>query len=84
MDAFKIITILVRDKGNMKLAYIRNNGFIYTVGASITVQFQLLEALLEHVSFRFHEMYDVNVIMSYGDFNPAMFQGSQENPIASI
>ena len=67
-----------RDKGNMKLAYIRNNGFIYTVGASITVQFQLLEALLEHVIFKFHEMYDVDVIMSYGDFNPAMFQGFKE------
>ena len=67
-----------RDKGNMKIAYIRSKGLIYTVGASIKVQFQLLEALLEHVSFKFHEMYDVEVIMSYDDFNPAMFQGFKE------
>jgi hypothetical protein len=67
-----------RDKGNMKLAYIRRNNLIYTVGASIKVQFQLLEALLEHVSFKFHEMYDVEVIMSYGDFNPAMFNGFKQ------
>ncbi|MFX1278254.1 MAG: hypothetical protein ACFFA3_02485 [Promethearchaeota archaeon] len=63
------------DKGNMKIVHIRKEGCVYTVGASIKVQFQLLEALLEHISFKFHEMYDVEVIMSYGDFNPAMFQG---------
>ncbi|MFX1531378.1 MAG: hypothetical protein ACFFBC_09705 [Promethearchaeota archaeon] len=67
-----------RDKGNMKLAYIRINNLIYTVGANIKVQFQLLEALLEHVSFKFQEMYDVEVILSYGDFNPAMFNGFKQ------
>jgi hypothetical protein len=67
-----------RDKGNMKIAYIRKDDCIYTVGASIKVQFQLLEALLEYISFKFHEMYDVDVIMSYGDFNPIMFQGFKE------
>ncbi|MFW9941524.1 MAG: hypothetical protein ACFFFT_10830 [Candidatus Thorarchaeota archaeon] len=67
-----------RDKGNMKLAYIRRNNLIYTVGANIKVQFQLLEALLEHVSFKFQEMYDVEVILSYGDFNPAMFNGFKQ------
>ena len=67
-----------RDKGNMKIAYIRDNGLIYTVGARIKVQFQLLEALLEHVVFKFHEMYDVEVIMSYDDFNPAMFLNFKE------
>ena len=67
-----------KDKGNMKLAYIRRNGLLCTVGAHIRVQFQLLEALLEHVSFKFHEMYDVEVIMSYGDFTPAMFNGFKE------
>ncbi len=67
-----------RDKGNMKLAYIRRNNLIYTVGADNKVQFQLLEALLEHVSFKFHEMYDVEIIMSYEDFNPAMFNGFKQ------
>lgn len=67
-----------RDKGNMKIAYIRNKGLIYTVGANIKVQFQLLEALLEHVNFKFHKMYDVEVIMSYDDYNPAMFLNFKE------
>ncbi|MFW9872746.1 MAG: hypothetical protein ACFFG0_06545 [Candidatus Thorarchaeota archaeon] len=67
-----------KDKGNMKLVYIKRNNLIYTVGAGINVQFQLLEALVEHINFRFHDMYDVNVIMSYEDFNPAMFNGFKE------
>ncbi|MFX1376980.1 MAG: hypothetical protein ACFFA0_14335 [Promethearchaeota archaeon] len=67
-----------RDKGNMKLVYIRKKGLIYTVGASIKVQFQLLEALLEFVDFEFHDMYAVDVIMSYGDFTPAIFNGFKE------
>ncbi|MFX0164981.1 MAG: hypothetical protein ACFFAG_04220 [Promethearchaeota archaeon] len=67
-----------KDKGNMKLAYIRRDNLIYTVGASLKVQFQLLEALLEHVSSKFHDMYDVEIIMSYEDFNPSMFNGFNE------
>ena len=34
-----------KDKGNMKIVHIRRHNLIYTVGASIEVQFQLLEAL---------------------------------------
>ena len=61
------------DKGNMKIVHIRKNDLIYTVGASIKVQFQLLEALLEHVSFKFRDTYDIDVILSYSNFNPNIF-----------
>ncbi|MHA2008350.1 MAG: hypothetical protein ACXABO_04095 [Promethearchaeota archaeon] len=67
-----------KDKGNMKLVYIRKNNLIYTVGASIKVQFQLLEALLEHISFKFHERYDLEVILSYSDFNPNIFNSFKD------
>ncbi len=53
-----------KDKGNMKIVHIRKNSLIYTVGSNIKVQFQLLEALLEHVSFKFHDTYDIDVILS--------------------
>ncbi|MFX1418840.1 MAG: hypothetical protein ACFE9N_07970 [Promethearchaeota archaeon] len=62
-----------RDKGNMKLVYIRKHNLIYTVGASPAVQYQLLEALLEYVDLKFNEIYDVKVILSYGDFSPGLF-----------
>ncbi|MHA1988172.1 MAG: hypothetical protein ACW98D_16175 [Promethearchaeota archaeon] len=67
-----------KDKGNMKLVHIRKNSLIYTVGASIKVQFQLLEALLEHVSHVFHETYDIDVILSYSNFNPNIFNNFKE------
>ena len=66
------------DKGNMKIVHIRKNDLIYTVGASIKVQFQLLEALLEHVSFKFHDTYDIDVILSYSNFNPNIFNSFKE------
>ena len=67
-----------KDKGNMKIVHIRKNNLIYTVGASIKVQFQLLEALLEHVSFKFHEIYDIDVILSYSNFNPNIFNNFKD------
>ena len=62
-----------RDKGNMKLVYIRKHNLIYTVGASPAVQYQLLEALLEYVDLKFNEIYDVDVILSYGELSPGLF-----------
>ncbi len=67
-----------RDKGNMKLVYIRKNNLIYTVGANPKVQYQLLEALLEHIDVEFNEMYDVDVILSYGNFSPGLFNGFKD------
>lgn len=66
------------DKGNMKIVHIRKNNLIYTIGAGINVQFQLLEALLEHVSFKFHDTYDIDVILSYSNFNPNIFNSFRE------
>jgi len=67
-----------RDKGNMKIAYIRKRNLLYTVGASPQIQFQLLEALLEHVDLEFNEMYDIEVILSYGNFSLSIFKGFNE------
>ncbi len=67
-----------RDKGNMKIVYIQKNNLLYTVGANPQVQFQLLEALLEHVDLQFKETYDVEVILSYGNFTPSIFNGFKE------
>jgi len=62
-----------RDKGNMKIVYIKKHNLLYTVGASPAVQYQLLEALLEYTDLKFNEIYDVEVILSYGDFSPGLF-----------
>jgi hypothetical protein len=67
-----------KDKGNMKIVHIKKNEMFYIVGASIKVQFQLLEALLEHIDIEFNKMYDVNTILSYGHFNPNMFNKFKE------
>lgn len=62
-----------RDKGNMKLVFIRKHNLIYTVGASPAVQYQLLEALLENIDFKFNDMYEVETILSYGELAPGLF-----------
>jgi len=76
-----------RDKGNMKLVYIRKNNLIYTVGASPAVQYQLLEALLEYIDLKFNETYDVGTILSYGEISPGSFnefKGIIENIIINF
>ena len=67
-----------KDKGNMKIVYIQKHNLLYTVGASPQIQFQLLEALLEHVDLKFNETYDIEVILSYGNFSPNIFNGFKE------
>ena len=67
-----------KDKGTMKIVHIRKNSLLYTVGADTKVQFQLLEALLEKIDEEFNEMYEVNTILSYGSFNPNMFNEFKE------
>ncbi len=67
------------DKGNMKIVYIKNKNIIYTIGADIAVQFQLLEALLEHISKKFNEIYDINVILSYGTATDSVFKTFKSN-----
>ncbi|MFX0155220.1 MAG: hypothetical protein ACFE9Q_11930 [Candidatus Hodarchaeota archaeon] len=67
-----------KDKGNMKIVYIRKHNLLYTVGSSTKVQYQLLEALLEHIDLKFNEMYDVEVILSYGNFSLGLFNGFKQ------
>lgn len=61
-------------KGNEKIVHIRKGNLIYTIGTSTEVQFQILEALLEMVHEKFHEIYDINVIFSYGNVSASIFK----------
>ena len=62
-------------KVEMKIVYIKLDRLIYVIGAKSEVQFQLLEALIEYCAEKFHEIYDVNVILSYGNFSTNIFNG---------
>lgn len=76
-----------RDKGNMKLVYIRKKNLVYTAGSSPVVQYQLLEALLEYIDLKFNETYDVKTILSYGEISPGSFnefKGIIENIIINF
>ncbi len=63
------------DKGNQKIVHIRyQNDLLFSAGSSTEVQFQLLEAFLEHVNAKFNEMFDIKVIFSYGNINASIFK----------
>ena len=62
------------NKGNMKIVYIRKGILLYTIGADQDVQFQFLEALLEHIDKKFHEIWDIEVILSYGNVSSNIFK----------
>jgi hypothetical protein len=61
------------NKGNLKIAYIRYDNQICSAGADTDMQFQLLEALIEEVHKLFNETYDVDYILSYGNFSSGIF-----------
>ena len=62
------------NKGNMKMVYIRKGILLYTIGSDQDVQFQLLEALLEQIDKKFHEIWDIEVILSYGNVSSNIFK----------
>ena len=62
------------NKGNMKIVYIRKGSLLYTIGSDQEVQFQFLEALLEHIDKKFHEIWDIDVIFSYGNVSSNIFK----------
>jgi len=66
------------DKGNMKIVHIRKKNLIYLAGSNKEVQFQLLEALIEQVSKVFNATYDIEVILSYGNFSTTIFNSFKE------
>jgi len=66
------------DKGNMKIVHIRKKNLIYSAGSNKEIQFQLLEALIEQVSKVFNETYDIEVILSYGNFSTTIFNPFKE------
>jgi hypothetical protein len=61
------------NKGNLKIVHIRKNNLIYTAGSTNEIQFQLLEALIEHISKEFNEIWDVKYVLSYDNFTPTIF-----------
>ncbi len=63
------------NKGNMKIVYIRKKNLILTIGSNENIQYQLLEVLLEQIDKFFNEMYDVEVILSYGNVSENIFSG---------
>ena len=64
-----------RNRGNMKIAYIKKDYLIYSIGASPETQFQVLEAMLEHIELHFNNVYDPKIILSYGHFTSTVFRG---------
>ena len=63
------------NKGNRKMAYIREGSALYTIGSEDTIQFQLLEAIVEAVIKEFKEIYDLDVILSYENVSANIFNG---------
>ena len=47
------------NKLGMKIVYIKKQGIIFTIGAEDSVQYQLLEALLEYIIEKFYEREDL-------------------------
>jgi hypothetical protein len=62
------------NKGNMKIVHIRKNNLIYSIGSDHEIQYQILEAILEKVDELFHEIYDIDVILSYSNTTSAIFK----------
>ena len=56
-DAIKSEIYFHLNKADVKIVYQKKNNFIYIIGGHISVQFQILEALLDHLSKRFMEIY---------------------------
>ena len=71
------------NKGNLKIVHIRKDKLIYSAGASNEIQFQLLEALIDHISIKFYEIWDVDYVLSYENFTPTVFN-SFKNEVQKI
>jgi hypothetical protein len=59
----------------MRIAYIKQGKIIFSVGSDESIQFQMLEGLLELVEKRFKETYDIDVILGYGNVSESIFTG---------
>ena len=62
------------DKITYKFAYIRKKNIVYTIVANDVLHFQLLEALMEKIIEKFNEMYDLEIILSYGNVTANAFK----------
>ncbi|MBY9005583.1 MAG: hypothetical protein KGD63_02390 [Candidatus Lokiarchaeota archaeon] len=61
-------------KGNSKLVHIKKGDLIYTIGANNNIQYQLLEAIIEYVDYKFNDIYDIKVILSFENVSTNIFR----------
>ena len=61
------------EKSDMKIVYLRKENIIYTVSTQKILQYQILEAILDQIDSKFHETFDVSVIISYGSYSTTAF-----------
>ena len=66
------------ERSNMKIVYIRKNNMIYTISTMNELQYQILEAILEKIIERFNEIYDLEVIFSFGDVSSNYFKSFKD------
>ena len=66
------------DKGNRRLVFIRKKNLIYAIGSETNVQFQILEAILEVVDKKFHEMFDIAFLLSLSNVSESMFKNFKD------
>ncbi len=62
------------EKSDMKIAYIRKDNLTYLISAQKILQYQILEAILDQINSKFHETFDLSVIMSYGAYSDTAFK----------
>ena len=61
------------EKSDTKIAYIKKE-LIYVVSANKSLQYQILEAILDQIDSKFHETFDLSVIKSYGSVSTSAFK----------
>jgi len=63
------------NKGEYRISYLKESGCTYIIGSKNESPVQLSEAIIEHLKKSFHDIYDIEVILSYSGVNPKAFNG---------
>jgi len=67
------------DKGENKIVYVKKKDLFFTIGAEKSVQKQLIEAILDAIESKFNEVYDFEIILSYGNFDQSIFKNFKDD-----
>ena len=62
------------NKIGMNIYYMKKKDLFFSIGAEKAVQRQLIEAILDVVSEKFYEVFDFDVLKSYGTIDSTMFR----------